>query len=70
MLEIITGEALNGFKNKNQRQNDKIYKYTQMKRFHYDWQVQVYMYAFMYFNPEKIAEGGYFIDTINICCKL
>ena len=70
MLEIITGEALNGFKNKNQRQNKKIYEYTQMKRFHYDWQVQVYMYAFMYFNLDTIVEGEYFIDIINICCRL
>ena len=35
-------------------------KYAQMKRFHYDHQLQVYMYAFMYVDLEIMEEEDYF----------
>ena len=54
MLEMITGETLKGNKT-NQRQNDKKKdKYAQIKRFHYDLWIQVYMDAFIYVDTEKI----------------
>ena len=31
-----------------------------MKRFHYDHRLQVFMYSFMYVNPETMAEEDYF----------
>ena len=34
--------------------------YVQMKRFNYDPQPQVYMYVFMYVDPETMAEEEYF----------
>ena len=50
MLEVLTGEASKGYKNKNRDRMIKImYKYAQLKRFHNDRRLQVYMYAFMYF---------------------
>ena len=55
MLKFLTGEASKGYKNKNQRWNDKNPdKYTLLKRFHHDHQLQVYMYALMYFNPKTM----------------
>ena len=39
-------------------------KYVQMKRFHYERQLQVYTYAFMYFDHEKTKEKYYFPSTI------
>ena len=38
-------------------------KYALMKRFHYDLRLQVYMYDFMYVNPETMAEEEYFPYT-------
>ena len=46
-------------------QNDK-----KMKRFHYDHRLQVYMYSFMYVDPEIMIEEDYFPSTIFCCCKL
>ena len=34
-----------------------------MKRFHYELQLQFYMYAFMYIYPETTAEEDYFTAT-------
>ena len=35
-------------------------KYAQINRFHYDRQLQVYMYDLMYANHKTIAEEYYF----------
>ena len=40
-----------------------MYKYAQMKRFYHDSQFQVYMYVFMYVDPEIILVEDYFPDT-------
>ena len=56
MLEIFTGEASKGYL-ENIRQNDlKRGKYAQMKRFHYDYQIQVDMYVFIYIFTDKMAD--------------
>ena len=31
-----------------------MYKYAQLKRFHHDHRLQVYMYDFMYVNPQTM----------------
>ena len=38
-------------------------KYALLNRFHHDRQPQVYMYAFIYVNPEKIPEEDNFPAT-------
>ena len=37
-----------------------IYKYSQLKIFHSDDQLQVYMYAFMYVDPETFSVEDHF----------
>ena len=37
-------------------------KYAQLEIFHYDCQLQVYIYAFMYVYPETMPVGEYFTD--------
>ena len=65
MLENITVETSKGNKKKNQRQNDKKKdKYAQIKRFHYERWLQVYMYDFMYVDPEKMKEDEYYHTQI------
>ena len=50
-------------KEKSETNNNKKDKYAQMKRVHYDCQLQVYIYAFMYVNTEKMAEKNCFTGT-------
>ena len=38
-------------------------KYALMKRCHYDRQLQVYTFDFMYVNPVSMSEEKYFPDT-------
>ena len=38
-------------------------KYAQLKRFHRDHQLQVYMYGFMYVDPDTIPVEANFLDT-------
>ena len=38
-------------------------KYTQLKRFHNDQQLQVYMYDFMYVDPETVTMEDHFPAT-------
>ena len=40
-----------------------MYKYAQLKMFHLDRQLQVYMYDFMYVDPDAISVEDYFPDT-------
>ena len=40
-----------------------MYKYSQLKRFHHDQRLQVYMYAFMYVYPQIMPVGDHFLDT-------
>ena len=37
-------------------------KYAQMKRFHHDRWLQVYIYVFMFIFPETIPDDPYFPD--------
>ena len=37
-------------------------KYSQLKRFHHDRQLQAYMYDFMYVDPETISLEDHFPD--------
>ena len=55
-MEIVTGEASKGYKNKNPEieRSKTIDKYAKMNRFHSDLRLQVYMYAFMYVYPDKM----------------
>ena len=36
-------------------------KYAQLKRFHNDLRLQVYMYSFMYVDQEKMPVGEHFL---------
>ena len=56
MLKFLTDEASKGYKKRKKRHRKiKIMdKYAQLNIFHHDHQLQVYMYAFMYVDPEKI----------------
>ena len=38
-----------------------MYKYTQMKMFHHDRWLQVYMYAFMHVDPQPIQADYHFL---------
>ena len=37
-----------------------MYNYAQLKRFHHDRQLQFYMYAFMYVDPDTMPVEDYF----------
>ena len=37
-------------------------KYVQLKRFHYECLIEVYMYDFMYVDPETISLEDHFPD--------
>ena len=41
-------------------------KYAQLKRFHNDSRIQVYMYAFIYVDPKTIPVEDLFFATKNI----
>ena len=57
VLEIITVEASKLYKNKYLRQNyKKVGKYALMKRFHYYRWLQVYIYAFVFIDPETTTK--------------
>ena len=60
MLEFLTGKASKGFFLSETEISETMDKYAQIKRFNYDFQLQVYMYYFMYVDPETIAEEDYF----------
>ena len=55
-MKVPTGEASEGSKIiiKETEQSKFMDKYAQLKRFHNDLQLQVYMYAFMYVDPETM----------------
>ena len=38
-------------------------KYAQMKMFHYECHIQVYMYDFIHADPETMSEEDYFLGT-------
>ena len=40
-----------------------MYKYVQLKRFHHDLRIKVYMYAFMFVDPQNIPVEDHFTDT-------
>ena len=46
-----------------------MYKYAQLKRFHHERRLQVYMYDFMYVYPETIPEEGHFTATKSFVAK-
>ena len=41
-------------------------KYAQLNRLHHDRQLQVYMYSFMYVDPQKIPVKENFVATLNV----
>ena len=43
-------------------------KYAQLKGFHHNFELQVYMYPFKYFYPEIIPVEDYFLAT-KTCVK-
>ena len=56
MLKVLKGESLNSYKKKNRDRTTKNYgKYAQLKRFHHDHQIQIYMYYFIYEDPETMS---------------
>ena len=71
MVEILIGEVSKGYKNKNSETKllKKKDKYALMKRFQSDRQLQIYMYAFVYIDPETISETEYFPDTKTLVQK-
>ena len=40
-----------------------MYRYEQLKKFNHDRRLQVYMYYFMYVDPDTITVVGHFPDT-------
>ena len=40
-----------------------MYNYARLKRFHHDFRLQFYMYAFMYVDPQTIPAGDHFPST-------
>ena len=46
-----------------------MYKYAQLKRFPYDHQIQSYMYAFMYVDPQTIPVDEHFTDNKTFVVK-
>ena len=45
-------------------------KYGLLKRFHHDLRLQVYMYDFMYVDPQTIPVEDHFTATKKNCCEL
>ena len=68
MLKILRGEASKYYKRKkSETERSKIMcKYVQLKRFHNDRRLQVYMYSFMYVDPQTIPVEDNFTATKNI----
>ena len=64
MFEVITGEASKGYKKKNIYRTIKIVdKYANLNRFHHDYRIQVYMYDFMYVDPDTMPVEEHFTAT-------
>ena len=54
-------------KRKTETEQSKIIdEYMQLKRFHHDCQLKMYMYNFMYVNPDTMPVEDHFPDTKNI----
>ena len=65
MLKVLTGESSKVYENRKNRDRtiNIMCKYAQLKRFlHYRW-LQVYMYDFMYVDPQTIPVEDNFTDT-------
>ena len=65
MLKIIISETSKGYlKIRIDTERLKIMdKYSQLKRFHHDRVLQVYMHAFMYVDPDTIPVQDRFTAT-------
>ena len=71
LLKVITGEASKFYKKKKTKteRSKTMDKYAQLKRFHRYCQLQVYMYDFMYVDPEIIpveyhfSASKYFVEN-------
>ena len=46
-----------------------VYRYARLKSFHYDRQLQVYMFAFMYVDPQKMPVEDYFSNRKTFVVK-
>ena len=53
-------------RNTDIEQSKVMYKYAQLKMFHHDRRLQVYMYAFMYIDLETSPVEGHFTYTKTI----
>ena len=40
-----------------------MFKYAQLKRFYHDCRIQIYMYDFMYVDPQTIPVEDHYPDT-------
>ena len=63
LLELITGESSKVYKKKKTEiERSKIMdKYEQLKMFHNGRQLQVYMYACVYVDPDTIPVESHFL---------
>ena len=61
MLKVITDEISKGYERKKwETELLKKDKYALLKTFYCGWQLQVYLYAFMYIDPDTIPLEDYF----------
>ena len=68
-MENITGETTKGYKRKTDTEQLKTMdKYELMKMLHYYCR-SIYMYAFMYIDPETMIQEDYFPDTKTFVAK-
>ena len=65
MLEILTGEASKGYKNKTSEieLSKTMDKYALLNRFHNGRWLQVYMFSFMYVDPKTMPVEDCFPAT-------
>ena len=62
MQKVLKGEASKGYK-KKKTETETLYNCEKLKRFCRDLRLQVYMYDFMYVDPETIPGEEYFPAT-------
>ena len=61
-MKVLKGEASKGYK-KKKTETETLYNCEKLKRFCRDLRLQVYMYDFMYVDPETIPVEDPFPDT-------
>ena len=68
MLEVMNSESSKIYNRNNwdKNKNKSRGKYEQMKRFHYNHWIHVYIYAFLYVHPVTIPEGNTYHTPYNL----